>query len=56
MFFRRKDVADVEQILRARANEFEHLWVRERLVEIYGERDPRLSQWDELIDELKDQG
>jgi hypothetical protein len=54
MFFRRKDIADVEQILRTRANEFDRNWVRDRLVEMYGNRDPRIAQWDELVSETID--
>ena len=53
MFFRRKDIADVEQILRTQsAGSFEHDWVREHLISIHGRRDPRVAQWDELVDEL----
>jgi hypothetical protein len=52
MFFRRKDLADVEQILRAQGPAFERNWVRERLVEMYGTRDPRVAQWDELDQEI----
>ena len=52
IFFRRKDVADVEQILRAGATGFDRPWVREQLVAIYGPRDPRIAQWDELDREL----
>ena len=52
MFFRRKDVADVEQIIRAGANDLDRRWVREQLVGIYGPRDPRIAQWDELDREL----
>jgi hypothetical protein len=52
MFFRRKDLADVEQILRSQASQFDRVWVRERLVEMYGARDPRLSAWDDLVQEI----
>jgi hypothetical protein len=52
MFFRRKDVADVEQILRTQGNQLDRAWVREQLVGIYGARDPRLSTWDEMVREL----
>jgi len=49
MFFRRKDLADVEQILRAQGTQFDRLWVREQLAGMYGPRDPRLSGWDDLV-------
>ena len=49
MFFRRKDLADIEQILRAQGTQFDRLWVREQLAGMYGPRDPRLSGWDDLV-------
>jgi hypothetical protein len=52
MFFRRKDLADIEQILRTQVTRFDRLWTREQLVVMYGARDPRLSQWDELVREI----
>ena len=48
MFFRDKDSTDLKQILRVQGSSFDRDWVREHLVEIYGQRDPRVSQWDEL--------
>lgn len=51
MFFRRKDMADVEQILRQQGKQFDREWVREELESMYGQRDPRLSGWDELSSE-----
>jgi hypothetical protein len=52
VFFRRKDLADVEQMLRTQGAAFDRGWVRERLVEIYGVRDPRISEWDNLDREV----
>jgi hypothetical protein len=52
MFFRRKDLADVEQILRTQGVNFDRSWVCEQLVDIYGARDPRISAWDELVREV----
>jgi hypothetical protein len=51
MFFRSKDVVDVEQILRIQGPAFDRDWVRKRLSEIYGDRDPRISRWDDLVAE-----
>jgi hypothetical protein len=48
MFFRRKDLADAEQILRSQGKMFDRKWVREQVVAMYGERDPRNAAWDEL--------
>jgi hypothetical protein len=51
MFFRRKDIADVEQILRVQGAQLDRDWVTRQITEIYGHRDPRLSQWEELMRE-----
>ncbi len=55
MFFRRKDMADVEQILRTQGESLDRAWVRERLMEMYGPLDPRLSEWDGLARETQEQ-
>ena len=49
MFFRRKDMADIEQVLMTQGARFDRAWVRDQLVAIYGARDPRLSAWDDLV-------
>ncbi|HUG91432.1 MAG TPA: nucleotidyl transferase AbiEii/AbiGii toxin family protein [Planctomycetaceae bacterium] len=51
MFFRLKDLGDVEQMLRIQGAALDRDWVRERLLEIYGPRDPRVSRWDDLCRE-----
>ena len=51
MFFRRKDLADVEQLLRTQRAQLDREWIRQQLATLYGTRDPRLSQWDELVAE-----
>ncbi len=53
MFFRRKDLADIEQILRTQGSRFERVWVREQLIGIYGASDPRLAAWDTLVKEVR---
>jgi len=52
MFFRRKDLADVEQVLTVQGARFDRSWVRGQLMAMYGTRDPRLSAWDELDREI----
>lgn len=52
MFFRRKDLADVEEILRVQGESLDRNWIRSQLVEMYGRRDPRISYWDELCAEI----
>ncbi len=54
MFFRRKDLADVEQILRTQGAALDRAWVRERLAEMYGTHNPRLSEWDSLVREIEE--
>jgi len=48
MFFRRKDLADVESILRTQGRQLDAAWVELQLVEMYGARDPRVSEWREI--------
>jgi hypothetical protein len=48
MFFRLKDLADVEEILRIQGAQLDPDWVRRQILGIYGERDPRVARWDEL--------
>ncbi len=50
MFFRRKDVADIEQLLRVQKN-LDRNWVLQQLTAIYGVNDPRIVQWQELVAE-----
>jgi hypothetical protein len=51
MFFRRRDLADIEQIVQSQEEKLDRDWVRRQLVEIYGPRDPRVAEWDELVAE-----
>lgn len=48
MFFRGKDLIDVERILEVQGSKFDRSWVRTQLVEIFGARDPRIAAWDDL--------
>jgi hypothetical protein len=52
MFFRRKDLADAEQILRAQGSSLDRTWVRDQLAGMYGVGDPRLAAWDDLAREI----
>jgi hypothetical protein len=55
MFFRRKDLADVERIIHIQG-QLDRVWVRGQLVEIFGARDPRIPAWDELVAEVGESG
>jgi hypothetical protein len=52
MFFRRKDLVDVEQLLRIQGEQLDRNWVRGRLIEIFGARDPRIPAWDEIVTDV----
>jgi hypothetical protein len=48
MFFRRKDIADVEQILLTQRESLDGTWIEDHLVQLFGRHDPRVSQWSAL--------
>lgn len=48
LFFRPKDLVDVERMLRVRGASFDRSFVRSALVEMMGPDDPRVTKWDEL--------
>lgn len=53
MFFRRKDLADVESILRTQGRQLDAPWVENQLVEMYGDRDPRVSEWRGIVTQCR---
>ena len=52
MFFRRKDLADVEQLLRSQGEQLDAHWVEHQIAAMYGKRDPRLNTWREILVEV----
>lgn len=54
MFFRQKDLVDIESILRSQGGSLDRDWIEKRLLEIYGQRDPRISRWQELAAQNQD--
>lgn len=52
LFFRRKDIADIEQILRIQHDVLDCDWIQAQLEPLFGRHDPRVSQWNELRQEL----
>ena len=48
IFFRRKDLADVESILRSQPK-LEKAWIEDQLRAMYGAADPRLARWKEIV-------
>jgi hypothetical protein len=53
MFFRRKDLADVEQLLRAQGDDLDVAWIDAQIETMFGKRDPRLSTWREIVAEVR---
>jgi hypothetical protein len=51
MFFRQKDLVDVQSILRSQGALLDRQWIEQRLLDLYGKRDPRRSRWRELAAE-----
>lgn len=52
MFFRDKDLVDIKQMLRTQGPDFDRTWVRNQLEAAFGQRDPRLTRWDEITAEI----
>jgi hypothetical protein len=53
MFFRQKDLVDIESILRSQGIAIDRGWIEKSLLDLYGSRDPRISRWRELTAESK---
>lgn len=53
MFFRRKDLADVEQLLRTQGDKLDAAWVGEQIETLFGRRDPRTTTWREIVAEVR---
>ena len=49
LFFRRKDLADVEALVRALGDGLNRAGVRARLVEMMGDKDERVREWDAIV-------
>jgi hypothetical protein len=52
MFFRRKDLADVEAVLRHPPPGLDARWVRSKLVDMVGETDERIREWDSIVSDV----
>lgn len=53
MFFRQKDLVDIQSILRSQGASMDREWIEKSLLELYGQRDPRISRWRELAAEAQ---
>lgn len=54
LFFRRKDLADVEALIRARGSGLDRTAVRTRLVDLVGDEDERVREWDSIVSDCED--
>lgn len=52
LFFRGKDIVDLERLIAVQLENLDHRYVREKIVDMMGEEDPRVSQWDRLTSTL----
>lgn len=48
LFFRPKDIVDLERMIAVQGEHLDHAYVRQQLVAMMGEDDPRTMKWDEL--------
>lgn len=53
LFFRPKDLLDIERMLGVQASAFDRAFVRAEIVELVGETDPRIQKWDEISARVK---
>jgi len=49
LFFRGKDIVDLERLVAVRGEHLDHAYVRRWIVEMMGETDERTRRWDELV-------
>lgn len=49
LFFRGKDLVDLERLVATQQRNLDLAWVRKNIVEMMGEGDPRVKTWDQLV-------
>lgn len=49
LFFRPKDLVDLERLLQIRGDDFDAAFVREAVAEMMGEDDDRIPAWDRIV-------
>lgn len=52
LFFRSKDIADLERLVATQQGQMDVAYVRRHLVDMMGEDDPRVIKWDELVSQF----
>lgn len=51
LFFRSKDLVDLEHLVSAASGDLDHAWVRAQVVDMMGSDDPRIAAWDRIVRE-----
>ena len=51
LFFRGKDRIDLEHLVAAARSDLDHAWVRAQIVDMLGDDDPRVPEWDRIVRE-----
>lgn len=49
LFFRKKDLVDLERLWSFRREKLDHEWVRSQIVDMLGDEDPRIVAWDAIV-------
>jgi hypothetical protein len=49
LFFRPKDIVDLERLLEVQGEKLDASYVRTQLIDMMGDVDPRVTRWDELV-------
>jgi hypothetical protein len=49
LFFRKKDLVDLERLLSFRRDRLDHKWVRSQIADMLGDEDPRIVAWDGIV-------
>ena len=49
LFFRGKDIVDLERLVATQQDRLDHAYVRRWIVEMMGEEDARTKTWDDLV-------
>jgi hypothetical protein len=52
MFFRQKDLVDIQSILRSQGAGLDRDWIEQSLLDLCGARDPRVTRWRELASDV----
>jgi hypothetical protein len=49
LFYRSKDLVDLERLVAVAGTELDHAWVRDQVAGMMGADDPRVRDWDRIV-------